>query len=180
MEQTAIPLSGASSRLCWYVVWCKPRQEAIAEQNLKFQGFDVYLPRIQVRKRRRNLWIDSVQVLFPRYLFVRVDRVRQSTASIRSTRGALGLVRFGVEPVVVPDRVVEAIVFREDTATGLHGDSRREFRTGELVTMIDGPFAGMEGIFASDDGDERAVLLIELLGKINRVSLSRDWVAQVA
>ncbi|MCI0507213.1 MAG: transcription/translation regulatory transformer protein RfaH, partial [Gammaproteobacteria bacterium] len=31
----------------WYTVHTKPRQEAIAEENLLRQGFTVYLPRMQ-------------------------------------------------------------------------------------------------------------------------------------
>ncbi len=84
----------------WYAVSCKPRQEAVAEDNLLRQGFHVYLPRIRIRQRRRRQWIDAVEVLFPRYIFIRVDPLRRSTATVRSTRGALGLVRFGGQPAV--------------------------------------------------------------------------------
>lgn len=164
----------------WYVVCCKPRQEAIAQENLQRQGFAVYLPRIQVRQRKRERWVDAIQVLFPRYLFIRADRRQQSTASIRSTRGAVGLVRFGVEPAVVPDRVFEAIIARENAATGLHDQVRPSFQAGETVTMLEGPFAGMDGIFSSKDGDERAILLIELLGKTNRVRVNSDWIVRAA
>jgi hypothetical protein len=40
--------------------------------------------------------------------------------------------------------------------------------------------AGLEGIYASDDGEQRAVILMELLGKTNRVRVSRDWIARAA
>jgi transcriptional antiterminator RfaH len=164
----------------WYVVCCKPRQESIAKEHLQRQGFEVYLPRISARQRQRNRWVDSIQVLFPRYLFIRADRRRQSTASVRSTRGAVGLVRFGVEPAVVPDQVIEAIIAREDAATGLHIKACPEFRVGEKVTMLEGPFAGLDGVFAREDGVERAILLIELLGKASRVRVSRDWIVRAA
>ncbi len=104
---------GSAAQRCWYVVSCKPRQELQAQENLRRQGFEVYLPRLKVRQRRRDRWVESVQVLFPRYLFVHVDRAAQSTASIRSTRGAVGLVRFGGEPATVPNRVIAAIIDRE-------------------------------------------------------------------
>lgn len=164
----------------WYVVCCKPRQESVAQENLQRQGFEVYLPRIMARRRKQSRWVDAIEMLFPRYLFVRVDRQRRSTASIRSTRGAVGLVRFGLEPAVVPDRVIEAIRAREDAATGLHDQLRLAFRAGETVTMLEGPFTGIDGIFANEDGDERAILLIELLGKTNRVRVDRDSFARAA
>lgn len=165
---------------CWYAVFCKPRQETVAKENLQRQGFDAYLPRFTGRQWRMNRWVDSLQVLFPRYLFVRIDRRRQSMASIRSTRGVVDLVRFGVEPAVVPEAVIDAIHACEDAATGTQYPAQRRFREGDLVTLLDGPFAGLAGIFASDDGNERAILLIDLLGKTNRVRVNRDWIILAA
>jgi len=164
----------------WYAVCCKPRQEAVAEENLLRQGFQVYLPRIRMRQRRRGQWLDAVEVLFPRYIFIRVDPQRRSTATVRSTRGVLGLVRFGGQPAVVPDEVMQALLRREDAASGLHQDRRPLFRSGEAVKLVDGPLSGMEAVFTQQDGEQRVILLLELLGKANRVSVNRDWIARAA
>ncbi|MCE5181749.1 MAG: transcription/translation regulatory transformer protein RfaH [Anaerolineaceae bacterium] len=165
---------------CWYAICCKPRQELIAQENLLRQGFHVYLPRIQIRKRRRGKWVDTIEPLFPRYLFIRVDPNRHSTAPVRSTRGAIGLVRFGGQPAVAPDRVIEALLQREDRATGLRQDDRTLFCAGEPVRLMEGPLSGMEGVFAQEDGEARVIVLMELLGKANKVRVSRDWVAPAA
>ena len=164
----------------WYAVCCKPRQEAVAEENLLRQGFQVYLPRIRIRQRRRRQWIDAVEVLFPRYIFIRVDTLKRSTATVRSTRGAVGLVRFGGQPAVVPDAVMEALRQREDAASGMHEDKRPLFEAGETVKLVDGPLAGMEAIFTEQDGDKRVIVLLELLGKANKVTVSRDWIERAA
>lgn len=173
------PPSGPGDRV-WHVVSCKPRQELIAEDHLRRQNFEVYLPRIATRQRRNGGWHESVQALFPRYLFVRVNRLHQAIAPIRSTRGVVGLVRFGGEPAEVPDEVIAAIHGREFEGTGLHSDPTRQFQRGERIVVLDGPLAGMAGIFASDDGEQRAVILIELLGKTNWVRVSRDWIVRTA
>ena len=164
----------------WYAVCCKPRQEAVAVENLLRQGFHVHLPRIRIRQRRRGQWIDAVEVLFPRYIFIRVDPARRSTATIRSTRGVVGLVRFGGQPAVVPDAVMDALRQREDAASGLHEDKRPLFSEGEAVKFVDGPLSGMEGVFTQKDGDKRVIVLLELLGKANKVTVSRDWIARAA
>jgi transcriptional antiterminator RfaH len=165
---------------CWYAVSCKPRQEAVAEENLLRQGFHVYLPRIRIRQRRRGHWLDAVEVLFPRYIFIRIDPLQRSTATIRSTRGVVGLVRFGGQPAVVPDAVMDALREREDAASGLHEDKRPLFSAGEAIKLVDGPLAGMEGVFTQKDGDIRVIVLLELLGKANKVTVSRDWIARAA
>ena len=167
-------------RTCWYAVCCKPRQEAVAEANLVRQDFHVYLPRIRIRRRRRGQWIDAVEVLFPRYLFIRIDPLRCSTAPVRSTRGVAGLVRFGGQPAVVPDEVIDALLQCEDPTSGLHQDNRPRFRTGDRIKLVEGPFAGMEAVFAEQDGEKRVIVLLELLGKTNKVRVARDWVARAA
>lgn len=164
----------------WYAVCCKPRQEAIAEENLLRQGFHAYLPRIRIRRRRRGQWTDAVEVLFPRYIFIRLDPLRRSTATVRSTRGAVGLVRFGGQPAAVPDAVMAALLQREDSASGLHQDNRPLFSAGEPIKLVDGPLSGMEGVFTQQDGDKRVIVLLELLGKANKVSVSRDWITRAA
>ena len=62
----------------------------------------------------------------------------------------------------------------------MHEDKRPLFSAGETVKLVDGPLAGMEGVFTEQDGDKRVVVLLELLGKANRVTVSRDWIAHAA
>ena len=165
---------------CWFAVYCKPRQEAVAEENLLRQDFRVYLPRVGIRKRRRGQWCDAVEVLFPRYAFIRIDPLRRSTAPVRSTRGVVGLVRFGGQPAVVPDAMMNALMEREDDASGLHLDSGARLRIGERIKLLEGPLAGIEGVFTEQDGEKRVVVLLDLLGKANRIKVDRDWVARAA
>lgn len=164
----------------WFAVCCKPRQELVAQENLLRQGFRVYLPRIEMKKRHRGKWVDVIEVLFPRYIFIRIDPVKCSIAPVRSTRGVVGLVRFGGQPAVVADEVMDALLQREDADSNLHQDSRPLFCTGEPIRLAEGPFAGMEGIFLQEDGEKRVIVLLELLGKANKIRVSRDMVVQAA
>lgn len=160
----------------WYAVICKQRKEFVAVENLIRQNFCVYLPRIQIRKRRAGRWIDNVEPLFPRYLFIKINMLLQNTAPIRSTLGVVGLLRFAQTPAVVPDAVISAIQAREDAATGLLQDQRQQFKVGEAVQVIEGPLKGLEGVFNQARGDGRVMVLLELLGQMNRVVIERDWV----
>ena len=171
---------GLSPRTCWYAVCCKPRQEAVAEENLLRQDFHIYLPRIRIRRHRRGQWTDAIEVLFPRYLFIRIDPLRRNMAPVRSTRGVVGLVRFGGQPAVVPDEVMDALLQCQDPASGLHQEDHAPFCAGDRIKLVDGPFAGMEAVFAEQDGEKRVIVLLELLGKTNKVRVARDWVARAA
>ena len=164
----------------WYAVRCKSRQETIAQENLLRQGFGVYLPRIQVKRRRQGRWIQAVEALFPGYIFIRLDRTRRCMSTVRSTRGVIGLVRFGEQPATIADPVIDALLEREDPTSGLHFENRSSFSAGEMIRVMDGPLAGIEGVFTHQDGDKRVIVLLELLGRANEVTLSRDWVARAA
>jgi transcriptional antiterminator RfaH len=164
----------------WFAVYCKPRQELIAQENLERQGFHSYLPRLQVRRHRRGKWADAIEVLFPRYIFIRVDPARSSIAPVRSTRGVVGLVNFGGQPAIVADEVMEMVLRHEDAESGLRRDDRPQFSAGEPVRLVEGPLAGMEGVFSQEDGEQRVMVLLELLGKANRVAVNRDWIIKAA
>jgi transcriptional antiterminator RfaH len=148
----------------WYLVHTKPRQEACALQNLNQQGYNCYLPLLSSEKLLRGQVSKSSEPLFPRYLFIRLDtgHSAKSWTPIRSTRGVSKLVSFGNQPARVADELVELIRARESS-----GDieEKRLFKPGETIRVIDGPFAGVEGIFQSLDGTQRVMILIELMNK---------------
>jgi transcriptional antiterminator RfaH len=65
----------------WYLIQTKKRDEIKARNNLDSQGYDTYLPLL------------NGNVIFPGYLFVSIHQ--EAFAPINSTRGVIGLVRFG-------------------------------------------------------------------------------------
>ena len=158
----------------WYAVLTKPRREVVAEENLRNQGFRVYLPRLAAEQRRGGKWIRSVEPLFPRYLFITAGRDRQSFASVRSTKGVASMVSFGGQPAVVPVAIIDALKSHEDPDTGACG-RRKPFEPGDPVEFRSGPFAGLDGVFAMDAGQERVFVLLEFLGKVNKVKVDRNW-----
>ena len=161
----------------WYAVQTRPRQEAIAELNLARQGYHSYLPKVLLRKRRRDKWTRVVEPLFPRYLFIQVDPGEQSLAPVRSTLGVAGLVRFGQLLRPVPDSVIEYIKQAENPDTHQQHADEWPHQPGDAVQILEGPFAGLSGIFQAATGEERAMLLIELLGRQNTIDVAMDAIA---
>jgi len=114
--------------------------------------------------------------MFPRYLFIRLSLGAHNIAPIRSTRGVTDLVRFGDDPTPLPDGLVEALDANADTATGIHHEEPLIFLSGDLVSILEGPFAGQTAQFETETSEGRVMLLLELLGRPNRISLQRDVV----
>jgi transcriptional antiterminator RfaH len=156
----------------WYAVHAKARQERLAAEHLTRQHYRVYLPLLRSPKRRRGLWRDAIEPLFPGYLFIRLNLRLHNTAPIRSTHGVTGLVRFGGEPRPVPEELVERLLTAE---TDPEGTILQEhlFQSGDRVEIASGPLAGLKAVFLAASGQERAHLLLDLLGRNNRVVVSR-------
>ncbi len=157
----------------WYAVMCKPRQETLAEANLVNQGYQVFLPRLATQVRRAGKWIETIEPLFPRYLFVSPKNERQSLAPVRSTLGVTSLVKFGSQPATIPADAVASLRSQHDTNTGACA-SRSVFAPDTPVKFQNGPFAGLEGVFAAETADARVFVLLDFLGKVNKVKVSRD------
>jgi transcriptional antiterminator RfaH len=142
----------------WYVVQTKPRQEAVARDNLSRQGFSCMLPLLKAERIRGGKRVWAEEPLFARYLFMTPSTAQAQWGAVRSTRGVSRLVEFGGVPARLPAHWVEALGSCEHAP-------RRLFAPGEHVVVKRGPFAGIEGLYEMSDGDERAVVMLELLGK---------------
>ncbi len=158
----------------WYVVYAKPSQEVVAEENLRHQGYTTYLPRIKKLRRRRGKWKEVIEPLFSRYLFIQLSLGIDDISPIRSTRGVIGIVRFSIEPVAVPAIVIDALLQKTDVNTGVVMVNQTLFKPGDKVTIIDGPLARLEGIYQVSNGRERAIILLDILGHSQRVYLNQD------
>ena len=155
----------------WFAVVTKPRQEQIAVENLQRQGYECYLPMAENPYQRRTADQRIVEPLFPRYLFICADAHHQTLAPVRSTRGVVSLVRFGVELAVVPESVIKALRSRMHEETGLIQIDPIPVEQGDTVKVFDGPLAGVSGIVKEKKGENRALLLMELMGRVTTVEV---------
>ncbi|MBA6412303.1 transcription/translation regulatory transformer protein RfaH [Parahaliea sp. F7430] len=164
--------------MTWLVVYTKPQKEQVAEHQLSNQGFNTLLPMITQRKRVRGKWQDVRGALFPRYLFIEVALGTQSIASVRSTIGVVDVLRFGQQPATVPDTVINYL--RQQQAALEAGSEANAWphKPGDRVEIFDGPFAGLQGVYKMAKNQDRAALLIELLGRQNEVVIEQQFIGQ--
>lgn len=155
----------------WRAVYCKPRQERRAEFHLENQGFDVFLPRIRIRDRSRRQIHAGVQPMFPRYLFVRLRAHAQDWSAIRSTRGAICLVRFGDQIPPVPDLFIDALRQRHAEAGVIDISRAMELKPDDTIEITDGALAGLRAVFKANSGAERVTVLLRMLDHERQVEL---------
>lgn len=157
----------------WYVIHTKAREEFRALENLQNQGFEVFLPACQVQKKQQGKIKLVTEPLFSRYLFICLSDITSNWFPIRSTRGVSSLLRFGAtaEPVQISELIVNYLKQRCAKEEPLH----ELFKQGEMLEITHGPFKGFTGFFEKiqsySDGLTRALLLVEVLGSVQKLNI---------
>jgi transcriptional antiterminator RfaH len=149
----------------WYLVKTKSKQEDIAILNLENQNFHVYCPYALIRNKN--------EVLFPGYIFIQLDKDTQNWSPIRSTKGVLYFVRFGLSYAKIPDNIIEFIKTNQlNTAEKLKNINK--FKPGDKVQITDGVFKNCIAIFKSYKSDERVILLMNILGQQQKLTIKQE------
>ncbi|MEZ9235323.1 transcription/translation regulatory transformer protein RfaH [Shewanella sp. 10N.286.52.A9] len=160
----------------WYLLYCKPRNEIRAQQNLAMQQIESYLPVIQEEKTSQGKTKLVEVPLFPCYLFIYFDPTEVSVSRIHSTRGASRIIGCSEDMTAIDDRIIQGIKNRvkqhkPDIDTGLqHGDK---------VKFTDGPFVDLEAIFEEKNAEKRCFVLFNIMGQQKRMSVEEASIKKV-
>ena len=145
----------------WHLIYTKPHQEKVALDNLTRQNYQCYLPLINKEKILRGKKILTKEPMFPRYLFVRLSPDgQQNWSPIRSSKGVSHLVSFGGLAASLDDETMDNLRQEIDKALVV-----KVFSIGDKVEILKGPFKGMEAIFNTYKGEERAMLFLNFMAK---------------
>ena len=148
----------------WYLLKTKPRQEKIALANLENQDYDSYCPYATINNK--------IVVLFPGYLFIYLDETSDNWGPIRSTKGILNFVRFGLSYAKISNKIIDFIKENEfNTSQKLK--YLNDFKTGDKVQITEGVFKNCVAIFKSFKSDERVILLMNLMGQQQTINIKK-------
>ena len=165
----------------WLLLQVKPRQEMRALENLERQQAQCYCPLIQVEKLSRGKRIHAEEALFPGYIFINFDPEKSNLThtAIRSSRGVSKIVRFGEEPVKVPESLILQIKDCEKASvSSLNAPSLPQ--KGDMVIIVGGPFKGLQAVYSQTDGQQRSIVLISLLHQQAPTSLANTQIQKIA
>lgn len=144
-----------------FVAHTHPMKEQIAEQRLREQGFDVYLPRFKKMRRHARKVEEVLAPLFPRYLFVAMEVEAAHWSGVNSTRGVSYLLQNDGFPAEIPKKIVETL---KETVDGFISiNSLAAFIKGDKVRVLKGGFKDHLAIFETMDAKQRTQLLSTFL-----------------
>jgi transcriptional antiterminator RfaH len=156
----------------WFLAQIRPNCQKMAEQNLRRQNFQTFLPMHEETKRRSGRFVSTLRPLFSGYIFVAFDTARGGWQAINSTYGVTQLVSFGGEPRSVPHDLISRLMLRCDERGKLLPP--RILRPGETVKISEGPFSNFIATVEKISRDQRVWVLLDLMGQSTRVAVQSD------
>lgn len=164
-KSSATPASPLSLELTqderWYVVQALARREPVAKMRLEAQGYRIFLPQMIKTVRHARKMRQSRVAVFPGYLFVALNPLKDRWRNINGTIGVARMISANEGPAPVPRGIVESLASYLDDFGICRFD--RDLKEGQQVRIVSGPFAHLIGQIATLDGKGRARVLLKIM-----------------
>ncbi|MEW6243781.1 MAG: transcription termination/antitermination NusG family protein [Bacillota bacterium] len=148
----------------WCAVKAKPQKEDFAASQLQHKGFEIFLPKIEVTRKRGSKSLKLLEPLFPGYLFVRLLLEPLVIQQVNWTPGVKYLICAGNTPVPVPEEAITLIRQRLNPQGYIVPGIQAQFPPGTRIAVRFGPFAGLVGIVERPAAKQSRVrVLLKLL-----------------
>src|SRR5688572_30016036 len=141
----------------WYAIHTySGYEEKVAESirqradslDMKDKIFQVLVPKekmIEIKNGKRRV---VEKRIFQGYVLVQMKMSEDAWYIVRNTPSVTGFVGSGTEPTPVSEEEIEKIQKRMGVAQPKH---KMDFRIGEVVSIIDGPFKAFDGTISEID-----------------------------
>ena len=140
--------------------------------------FDVMVPKekqIEIKNGKRKV---VEKKIFQGYVLVEMKMTEDAWYIIRNTPGVTGFVGSGTAPSPVSDDEITKIKKRMGVDEPKH---RIDFSTGEVVSIVDGPFKGFDGAINEIDTQKGKIkVLVSMFGRDTPVELDALQVKKVS
>lgn len=139
--------------------------------------FDVLVPKekqIEIKNGKRKV---VERKIFQGYVLVEMKMTEDAWYIVRNTPNVTGFVGTGDEPTPVSKNEIEKIRKRMGVNDPKH---KIDFRVGEVVNIIDGPFKGFDGAINELDAAKGKIkVLVNMFGRETPVELDALQVKKV-
>lgn len=174
----------AESKRLWFVVTTANNHEKAVYNRLLDAGIQAWLPVEieQIARRGSRPAMTKELVCWPGYIFVFVVPVAESWAGMSAVKGVISILTDGDKPIALKDEAIKKL-----KQLVLSGDIFRkekkevgEYKIGERVRVLDGPFALFQGVVEFCKPDVETVRVdVSIFGRETPVWLSLDQVERV-
>ncbi len=173
----AAPGTGARQ---WYIIHTYSGFENKVKQSLR-QRADAYgmgdkigeilVPTEEVMEIRDGKKVLTKRKFFPGYVLVHMEMSDEAWHVVRSTPKVTGFVGGGLKPVPMTQEEVDRIL-NQVHVTKEKPKPKADYRVGETIRIIDGPFSNFVGV-VEEVNDDRSTLkvMVSIFGRSTPVEL---------
>lgn len=165
----------------WYVVQAysgyekrvmNSLRERIALQDMESRFGEILVPTEEVVEMKEGKKRKSERKFYPGYVLVQMDMADETWHLVKSTPRVLGFIGGTPDkPAPISDREAEAILRRVESGAD-KPKPKTLFEAGEVVRVIDGPFADFNGVVEVVDYDKsRVKVAVLIFGRSTPVDL---------
>jgi transcriptional antiterminator NusG len=144
---------------------------------MKDKIFQVLVPKekmIEIKNGKRRV---VEKRIFQGYVLVEIKMSEDAWYIVRNTPGVTGFVGSGTEPTPIANDEIEKIQKRMGLEQPKH---KIDFRLGDVVSIIDGPFKGFDGAINEIDAQKgKLKVLVNMFGRETPVELDSLQVKRV-
>ena len=188
------PVEAFRSRLSslpgdWYVVHTYAGYEnkvkanletRIASLNMEDFIFQIEVPtqeETQIKQGKRQVVQSKI---FPGYVLVRMDLTDESWSAVKNTPSVTGFVGTTHPTPLSTDDVVKFLAPKPKEAKKAEAPKVVDFRIGDSVTVMDGPFATLPATIVEINAEaQRLKVLVSIFGRETPVELSFSQVSKI-
>jgi transcriptional antiterminator NusG len=145
--------------------------------DMKDKILKVLVPKekmIEIKNGKRKV---AEKKIFQGYVLVQMKMSEDAWYIVRNTPSVTGFVGSGSEPTPIDQSEIDKIQKRMGIEQPKH---KMDFREGEVVNIVDGPFKGFDGSISEIDSQKgKLKVLVNMFGRETPVELDSLQVARV-
>jgi len=170
----------ATSAKQWYIVHTYSGFEAKVKESLRQRAEalgmgdvieEVLIPTEEVVEVRDGKKTKSTRKFFPGYVLVKMEMSDEAWHVVKNTPRVTGFVGTGSKPVPLSDEEVDRII-RQVTVAAKKPKPKLEYRIGETVRIMEGPFSNFTGQIEEINEDRSTLkVMVTIFGRATPVEL---------
>ena len=153
----------------WFIAQIKLNSYETAIKNLERQGFETFLPKMEITQRQNNKFLIKNVYVFPGYIFVGFDPNIIAWTKINFTYGVSKILVFNKKP----SEIATDLILELKNKYEINGNSKekKNLQRGDSVKFYTGPFTDLIAKVENVDENNRIWVLLESMGGYRRLKL---------
>lgn len=156
----------------WLIAQIKPNSYDLAIRNLERQGFEIFLPKMEITQRQNEKFIVKNVYVFPGYMFVCYNPRIINWTKINSTYGVSKILALNNKPTEISYDLILELKKRYQINTNT--TKKENLQKGDSIKFYAGPFADLIAKVENIDKNNRIWFLLESMGSYKRLKLQKD------